>query len=73
MNKGNALIIFLAVLISAIVGGFCWTYSINTVLGFFGRPKTVKFWQGTLIGFIPYFGQVSIPVSVVIWILDLII
>jgi hypothetical protein len=48
------------------VGGFCWTYSINSWLGFFHKTPAVKFWQGALIGFVPVLGQASLPVAIII-------
>lgn len=71
-KKGNVFIILLAILIiSAIVGGYTWTYSLNTWLAYFGKETTIVFWQGALLGFAPYVGQASIPVAIITWILFL--
>lgn len=57
--------------ISALIGGFTWTYSLNTWLVFFGKDPSIVFWQGMILGFTPYIGQASIPVAVITWILFL--
>lgn len=78
MNKNGSvvigcMIVFIVLFLSALVGGFCWAYSINTVLTWFGRAAIVKFWQGALIGLVPGLGQASLPVAVVIWVISLFI
>lgn len=57
--------------ISAIVGAFCWTYTINSWLHFFGSAKHIAWWQGALIGFCPWLGQASLPAAVITFILML--
>jgi hypothetical protein len=70
--KGLCLtIIVIALIISAVIGSFCWTYSINAWLVFFGKSPVLTWWQGALIGFVPYVGQASIPVAAITWILML--
>lgn len=66
---GGCLIFVL--IISAIIGAYTWTYSINTWLTYFGKEPSIVWWQGSLIGFVPYLGQASIPVAVITWILML--
>ena len=61
----------MVLIISAIIGGFCWTYSLNTWLEFFSKEPNIVFWQGMVIGFVPYFGQVSIPFAIGTWVLML--
>lgn len=64
--------IFIIVLaVSACIGGFLWPYTLNTWLHFFGKPESIMFWHGALLGFCPIIGQVSIPVAVITWILML--
>ncbi len=70
-NTSSALIILL--IISAIIGGFAWTYSLNTWLGFFDKEQSIVFWQGMLLGCCPMIGQLSIVVAVITWILFLFI
>jgi len=74
MNKqrgvgGIVLLVILA--ISAVIGGVCWTYTVNSWLHFFGKPEALVFWQGALLGFVPFIGQVSIPAAVLTWLLML--
>lgn len=59
------LLIILA--ISAAVGSITWPYTLNTWLVFFGKTPSVTWWQGALLGFCPYIGQVSIPAALVTW------
>jgi hypothetical protein len=62
-------VIFLVIeIISAITGGFLWSYSINSWLAFAGRPEIVKFWHGMLLGCCPIIGQFSIPVAIITYI-----
>lgn len=63
-------IIVIALLsISGIIGGFCWPYSINTWLEFFGKDPSIVYWHGFVLGYVPWLGQASIPVAVITWIL----
>lgn len=57
--------------IGALVGAVCWPYTINTWLVFFGKEAVIVWWQGALLGFVPFVGQASIPAAVVTWILML--
>jgi len=58
-------------IVSAIIGGFAWTYSLNTWLAFFGKEAGIVFWQGAILGVVPWLGQASIPVAIITWILML--
>ena len=58
-------------IVGALLGGFCWTYTINTWLLYCGKEASVQYWQGIVIGCIPGIGQVSIPVAVLTWVLML--
>jgi hypothetical protein len=60
--------IAIILIISIIVGGWLWTYSINSWLVYAGKTPSIKFWQGALIGCVPYIGQLSIPIAVGTWI-----
>jgi len=72
MIKASFTLIIFILCISALIGGFCWTYTINTWLDFIGKsPNHIKFWQGAIIGFIPYIGQVSLPAAGATWIAQL--
>lgn len=76
-NKGQFATILLSwlviMLISAIIGGFLWTYSINTWLTFFHKPTQISYWQGMIIGFVPGIGPMSLVVGFVTWLLMLFI
>jgi len=63
--------ILLFLLIFAAIGSVCWPYAINSWLLFFGKTHRIVWWQGALLGFVPWIGQASIPVAVVTWILML--
>lgn len=57
--------------IFAIIGGFLWTYTINTWLVYFGKEPSVMFWQGAILGFIPGIGQTELLLSALTWIIML--
>lgn len=65
--------IFIILSISGIVGMFCWPYAINTWLIFLGKEATIVWWQGFLLGYIPFMGQAAIPAVIITWILMLFI
>lgn len=58
-------------LVSALIGGLTWTYSLNTWLVFFGKEPIIVFWQGALLGLAPVIGQSSVIVAIITWILFL--
>lgn len=53
---------------SGIIGAFLWPYVINTWLVFFGKPESVLWWQGFLLGMFPGLGQMHILLAIVTWI-----
>ena len=65
--------IIIVLSIFGIIGGFCFPYALNSWLVFFGKAPTVVFWQGFLLGIIPYIGQSSIPVAIITFIVMLIL
>jgi hypothetical protein len=68
MFKLSLGLVALFLILSAIVGGLCWPYAINSWLAFAGKPQVVLFWHGALIGFVPWIGQLSIPAAIITWI-----
>ncbi len=64
-------LIFGVLLIVFTIGAVCWPYTINTWLIFFHKAPVITWWEGGLIGFIPGFGQVSLPGAIITWILML--
>ena len=70
--KGSFLVMLLIIFtLGAIIGAFCWPYTINTWLVFFGKPPSILWWHGVLLGFAPFIGQASIPAAIITWILML--
>lgn len=65
--------IIIVLSIFGIIGGFCFPYALNSWLVFFGKAPTVVFWQGFLLGIIPYIGQSSIPIAIITFIVMLIL
>lgn len=55
--------------ICAAIGSIAWPYTINSWLHFVGKPETVVWWQGALLGFCPIIGQLTLPAAFVTWIL----
>lgn len=62
---GALLLVFFA---GAIVGAFCWPYTINTWLVFAHKDPVIVWWQGFLLGFIPGLGQLALPLTAITWI-----
>lgn len=71
--KGMVGEILTILLLSAMIGALVWPYVINSWLEFFGKVAVVVWWQGILIGFCPYIGQLGIPAAVITFILMLFI
>ena len=69
--KHGLQIALITLLVSAVIGGFAWTYSLNTRLVYFGKEPIIVFWQGMLIGIAPFLGQSSVVVAIITWILFL--
>jgi hypothetical protein len=57
-------------LLSALVGMFPITYSVNSWLEWAGKPEVFKLYHGFLIGLIPAFGFGSIPAAILTFILS---
>ena len=82
-DMANFVLLMVFILIGVAIGSFTWPYTINTWLVFFGKEPTVVWWQGLILGLLPFVGCTSIPVvhkliiaispAVVTWILMLFI
>ena len=73
-EKGlGAAVIVVILSVSGIIGAFCWPYALNSWLVFLGKTPRVLWWHGFLLGYVPYLGQVSVPVAVITWILMLLL
>ena len=75
MSKGlvgmGCGLLLLILTLSGIIGIFCWPYTINHWLVFMGKEPSIVWWQGFLLGYVPYVGQISIPAVFITWILML--
>jgi hypothetical protein len=58
------MILFVWIITGPLLGAFAWPYAVNHWLQFLGNPKRLLWWQGSLIGLIPGFGQLSIALAV---------
>lgn len=65
--QGSFLVFVSAVFV--IIGAILWPYTLNSWLVFFGKEASVVWWQGAILGFMPFIGQVTIPAAIVTWIL----
>ena len=65
------LIILLILLF--ILGAICWPYAINAWLVYAGKTAVVTWWQGGLIGIVPFVGKYGLPAAVLTWIILLFI
>ena len=71
MLKIKGVLLIFILFLSALIGTILWPYTLNTWLTFFGKTATVTWWQGAILGFVPFLGQATIPAAVVTWILML--
>ena len=44
-----------------------WPYIGNSWLEYNGKPPQIVWWQGALIGFVPYLNRLVIPIAVITW------
>jgi hypothetical protein len=68
---GFLFTIIFVIFFGGIVGIFTWPFVINSWLVYFGKSASVIWWQGFLLGMVPYFGWLSIPCAAATWILML--
>jgi hypothetical protein len=67
--KGALITWGIVAVIGLSVGGWLWPYTIETWATYLGRPDVdVKFWQGMVLGIIPYLGAATIPAAAVTWV-----
>ncbi len=72
LGAGAGCLVLISILtLSGVIGAFCWPYTINSWLVFMDKPPTIVWWQGFLLGYVPFIGQVSIPAAIITWILML--
>ena len=64
-------VMFIIMAIMAAFGAFLWPYTLNSWLAFFGKPESIVWWQGVILGFIPFIGHITIPAAIITWILML--
>ena len=68
------VVILFVVAVSTLIGGFLWPYTIEGIASMVGNDSVaIAFWQGALIGFVPYLGQLTIPAAIIVWFLLMII
>lgn len=61
------------ILIWCAVCAWLWPYTLNTWLEYMGKAPQVVWWQGALLGFVPYLGRLSIAAAVITWFLMLLL
>ena len=67
-NNDGCVILLLFIILSVTTGAFAWPYTINTWLVFMGKPATVTWYQGAILGCMPIFGQLALPAMALTWI-----
>lgn len=55
------------------LNGWLWPYIGNSWLEYAGKAPQITWWQGALIGFVPYLSRFVIPIAVVTWFLLLVL
>ena len=72
-EKTQLIILGFVLTVWVIISAICWPYAINGWLEFVGKEPEVAWWQGALIGFVPWVGKAAIPAALVTWVLLLIL
>ena len=60
-------------LLGFVVGACAWTYTINTWLVYMGKDAALTWWQGGLIGLVPWIGYISLPAAALTYLIMLFI
>jgi hypothetical protein len=68
-DKLEDLILPIVIIVITIILGLCWCYTVNTWLIFFDKTPSLKLWQGIIIGLIPYLDKLSVPITILTFIL----
>lgn len=63
--------LMILIIVSAIINGVTFPYTLNSWLIYFGKEPIIVWWQGILLGLVPGIGQLSITLAVITWILML--
>ncbi len=63
-----AVVLGFVLALFAVVGAFCWPYTVNTWLAYAESSNRMLWWHGALMGLVPGVGQACIPAAVVTWI-----
>ena len=59
--------------LSFVCGAIVWPYIITTWAIYLGKTVVVAWWQGGLIGLVPGFGHMGVPLAILTWVLMLIL
>lgn len=73
--KEGFILLGILMVANALIGAFAWPYTIESwAHNVAGNPNVqIAGWQGALLGFVPYLGNVTVPAAVVTWIAMLIV
>jgi len=71
--KVTSIVFVVFWLICVCAGAVLWPYTLNTWLEFLGRPATVLWWHGLILGLLPIVSQLTFPAAVVTWVVMLFI
>lgn len=55
------------ILCFVLLNGWLWPYIGNSWLEYHGKAPQIAWWQGALIGFVPYLNKFVIPLAVITW------
>lgn len=51
------------------LNSWLWPYIGNSWLEYNGKPPQIEWWQGALVGFVPYLNRLVVPAAVITWFL----
>lgn len=68
LMTGSAFIVTCILCANFILAALLWPFTINFWLDFAGKPDSFMWYHGLLLGFVPLFGQLCIPLSLITFI-----
>jgi len=57
-------------IVSILLGGLLWDYSVNNWLLWAGKPQAFEYWHGCLLSILPPLSGLSLPCAAVTFILS---
>ena len=62
------VVVIIWFMVMFLIGTFTWPYILNHALVLVGKPATVQWWQGGVIGCIPGLDRAGIIIALATWV-----